>query len=95
MTEKVFSGFNFHTALRKSLDSKASAICWNAINLVNNTTWDALCATVQRDTRSLKDRWLKLRISGLSAMNLLGIGLGMLTDDEWEVLEKYPFQEEE
>lgn len=92
---KVFVPHDFHRALRKCLDSDASSVCWNAINLTNPEQWARFISEMEKyEEGSLEDRCRGLFLYGESAMNLLNIGLRMLTSEEYKVLEEYSMVDE-
>lgn len=97
--EVEFSGYAFHRALRKRLDSDASSVCWNAIYLLLGDTWEEFCRTVRGRTDPLKARCKNvLHYGECHGQTLFLIGLRMLTDEEWEVLEEHsliPITEDE
>lgn len=83
----------FHTGLRKALDSTASSICWNAIYLLERDDWHNFLAAVYE---SIKDGTPLTRGICLSAItfgnaprNLFRIGLVMLHDEEYGVLDNW------
>ena len=87
---KIFVPHGFHRALHKHLDSDASSICWNAINVTNSEQWGRFIDSVnQCDEESLEACCRGLYLFGESIMNILAIGLRMLTSEEYKILEEY------
>lgn len=91
----VFFGLLFQRALRKSLDSVASAICWNAIYLIDDSTWQEFCRQVRYSEGPLWSRCAKVWVEVDHAVTLLRLGLDLLTKEEWDVLAKASFLEGE
>lgn len=92
---KKLNPYWFHTALRKSLDSVASSILWNAVYLTTEEQWDRFIREINEKEGSLAERCRDLYLYGENALNLIMIGLKMLEDGEYEVLEKHSMMEEE
>ena len=88
--EQIFAEL-FHTALRKSLDSKASSICWNAIHILEGDAWgDFVHNVVSGKGKKLTKKVCVDAIEyGRADRNLLRIGLEMLTDEEYGILDKW------
>ena len=78
----------FHTALRKSLDSTASSICWNAVYLLDKKDWEDFLKAVSSADPLTRQACEDAIYCGNAARNLFRIGLKMLTDEEYEVLDK-------
>ena len=94
--KKQFHANRFHWALRKCLDSQASSIAWNAINVTTEEQWGRFIDAVNKvEGATIGERCEDIFLYGESALNLLMIGLEMLTDGEWEVLEKYSWREQD
>ena len=89
--------FNFHTCLRKCMDSKGSSICWLSIDILKREVWSNFIDRLHGKQLS-KDNCLEaLRFNRedrrrgferTSDIILLEIGLEMLDAQEWEVLNK-------
>lgn len=88
-------GYLFHRILRKSLDSRGSSICWNAIFLLSSEDW-ALFVIAMYDTviegDGVLDRNMCTQVLNNAcanpAKNLLKIGLQMLDDEEYKVIDR-------
>lgn len=91
----AFCPYTFHALLRKALDSVASSICWNVINVIDGERWARFCRAVNKSkAETLRERCLEAAAWGHSDENLLRLGLEMLTGNEWAVLEKCMLPEE-
>jgi hypothetical protein len=86
--ERTRFAIRLHHFFRKGLDSTASSICWNAINLMDNQDWRLFCARLY-DTGKV-NRWNceASVLAGDSARNLLLIGIMILEDWEYERIDK-------
>lgn len=87
--------FNFHTCLRKCMDSKGASICWLSIDILDDKIWSTFIDRLYDKKISLKNCIESLRIKRgderfregrTSEMILFEIGLKMLDPQEWEVL---------
>ena len=87
--------FNFHTCLRKCMDSKGASICWLSIDLLNKRVWSNFIDRLSGKEISLENCMEAIRIrrgddrfreGRTSAMILFEIGLEMLKKQEWEAL---------
>jgi len=76
----------FHTALRKSLDSKASSICWNAVYILEQDAWHDFVSKASNSMgkKLTKKVCLEAIDYGRADKNLLRLGLEMLTDEEYD-----------
>ena len=92
---KKLHGQAFHRALRKHLSGDASSIAWNAINLTTQEQWGRFIDAVNAETGTLEERCHKVVIFGESALNLLAIGLRMLTPQEFAILERHCWYDDE
>ena len=92
-TGRRFDASGFATALRKMVDSKASAVAWNAIQLVTDEQWVRFINAVDQAEGSLEERCRSILIRGEAALNLLALGLEALEPSEYEVLEEWSWQE--
>lgn len=82
----------WHTGFRKALDSTASAICWNAIHLLDNDEWREIIQQVTRVMKSnepLVRENMAIQKGKTTAGNLLAIGLDMMTEAEFEALSSW------
>lgn len=87
--------FNFHTCLRKCMDSKGASICWLSIDLLKKRVWSNFIDRLYGKELS-KDNCLEaLRLTHedrrkgferTSDMILFEIGIEMLDVQEWEAL---------
>lgn len=93
-------GTNFHTCLRKCMDSKASCICWLSIDLLRGKKWRTFLKRFLGKEATLENCQEALRVTredhhkGLertSEMILFEIGLKMLDEQEWKVLNEYTY----
>jgi hypothetical protein len=81
-------GAGFHTAFRKALDNRASAVMWNAIELLPEKEWELFCQRVVVGDGSLKTRCLVAAeyMYGEPVMNIFSSALDMLEDEDWNVV---------
>jgi len=89
MTTHVFFGNLFHRCTRKHLDSVASSILFNAAILTTDEQWSKFINMVNAADGTLEQRCASLHLFGESALNLLKIGLEMLTPEEYRDLERW------
>ena len=89
--------YNFHTCLRKCMDSRASSICHLTIGMLDDKIWSIFIDKLYGKEITLESCLEALdirrdnkgeRVSRTSEMILFKIGLEMLDKQEWEVLNK-------
>jgi hypothetical protein len=82
-------GCTFHQTLRKSLDSKASSIMWNAWHLIPDADTVRFSDAIYNSPLGLREAVEDIVGYGNPAQNLFMIGLEMMDDTEIEVIERY------
>ncbi len=82
-------GFVFHTLFRKALDSEASSICWNAIMLLSEENWKGFLDKVYKYDKIDRAGCIAAIELRDNVSNILYAGLEILSDEEYQILDKY------
>ena len=77
----------FHTIMRKYLDSKASSICYNIIHVLEDE-WPEFIKKISDKEINRKSCLDAVPLGQTCALNLFHIGLEMLNDEEYKILNR-------